>query len=226
LRRANADLEQFSYAAAHDLQEPLRMVTIYSQMLKRKYAGQLDQQADEFIGYCVDGARRMEMLVRDLLAYTRATSSCDEAPPLVDLNKVVVEAAGNLQMAISESGASVVYEALPEVRAHSTLMQQLLQNLISNAIKYRSEEPPVVTIAAVRRDSAWLISVSDNGLGIAPEYREHIFGLFKRLHNSAQYPGTGLGLAICQRIVERYGGKIWVESQGFKGSTFFFTLPD
>ncbi len=226
LNRANADLEQFSYAAAHDLQEPLRMVTIYSQMLKKRYAGRLDEQADEFIKYCVEGARRMEMLVRDLLAYTRATSLYDEPRPLVNLNEVVAEAVGNLQMALAESGASVVYEGLPEVSAHAALMQQLLQNLLSNAIKYRSKEAPVVTVAANRRESEWLVSVSDNGIGIAPQYREQIFGLFKRLHTANEYPGTGLGLAICQRIVERYGGKIWVESEHGQGSTFFFTLPD
>lgn len=226
LHRANADLEQFSYAAAHDLQEPLRMVVIYSQMLKKKYAGRLDQQADEFIEYCVEGARRMETLVRDLLAYGRATSLHDEHQPLIDLTSVVGQAVGNLQVAIAESGASVFFDGLPEVHAHGTLIQQLFQNLISNAIKYRSKHAPVITVAAERRQSEWLISVRDNGIGIAPEYKEHVFGLFKRLHGAKEYPGTGLGLAICRRIVERYGGKIWVESTGSGGSTFFFTLPE
>lgn len=226
LRRANADLEQFSYAAAHDLQEPLRMVTIYSQMLQRKYAGLLDEQAHEFIRYCVEGASKMETLVRDVLMYTRATSLYDEPPQLANVNTVVAQAVGNLQIAMSESGASVLFDGLPEVRVHAPLMQQLFQNLISNAIKYRSEKTPVISVTAERRDGKWLMSVSDNGMGIAPEYHNQVFGLFKRLHGAGEYPGTGLGLAICQRIVDRYGGTIWVESDGKNGSTFRFTLPD
>lgn len=226
LRRANADLEQFSYAAAHDLQEPLRMVTIYSQMLKRKYIGRLDAQADEYINYCVDGAARMETLVRDLLEYSRVTSPLEESRSCVNLNTVMEQILANLRLAIAESGSTVTCDDLPEVAAEGALMQQLFQNLISNAIKYRGDSPPVIKVSAARRKQEWLFSVSDNGIGIPEQYRQVIFRLFKRLHTSNQYPGTGLGLAICQRIVERYGGKIWVESNNGQGSTFFFTLPD
>lgn len=225
LRRANADLEQFSYAAAHDLQEPLRMITIYSQMLKKRYAGKLDEQADEYIRYSVEGAARMEMLVRGLLMYTRVTAVVDEPTETVDLNNVLAQTTAILHIMISETGASIRYEKLPEVYAHEIHMQQIFQNLISDAIKYRSDKPPMITVAAAPRGREWLLSVSDNGIGIHEDYKEQIFGLFRRLHTSNEYSGTGIGLAICQRIVERYGGRIWVESVVGEGSTFYFTLP-
>jgi len=226
LGRANSDLEQFSFTAAHDLQEPLRMVTTYSQLLQRKYTGRLDEEADEFITFCVEGATKAATLVRDLMIYINATSMGIEPRPLTDLNRLVARAVADLQVAGTGPKPTVIYNALPEVRAHEKLMQQLLENLISNAVKYRGEAAPVVSIAVVRREREWLISVRDNGIGIAPEYTDRIFGLFKRLHTARQYSGNGLGLAVCKRIAECHGGKIWVESELGAGSTFYFTLPD
>jgi PAS domain S-box-containing protein len=227
LRRANSDLQQFAYSASHDLQEPLRMVSIYGQMLRKNYAGKLDAKADELIGYTVEGATRMEHLVRDLLAYTRAsTASQDEGSEPVDANLVLEKSLASLQIAIRETNAAVTRDHLPCVRMHAVHLDQLFQNLIGNAIKYRSAEPPRIHVAAERRDNEWVFSVTDNGIGIDPNYREYIFGIFKRLHTAAEYTGTGIGLAICQRIVERSGGRIWVESEFGKGSTFYFTIPD
>lgn len=225
LRRANEDLNQFAYSASHDLQEPLRMVSIYSQLLKRRYAGRLDAQADEFIGYTVRGAQRMEMLVRDLLAYTRAADVGEEEGGLVDCNTILERTLANLQAAIADAEAVVTTTALPVVRAHEVHLMQLFQNLISNAIKYRSERTPRIDVSAVRQEDEWVFSVRDNGIGIDPRYGRQIFGIFKRLHGAGRYPGTGIGLAICQKIVERYGGRIWVESEVGSGSTFYFTLP-
>ena len=225
LARANADLEQFAYSVSHDLQEPLRMVSICSQMLKRKYGGKLDSEADRYIEYAVSGALRMEQLVKDLLAYTRITSA-EESLALVDANEAVAEAIKNLRAAIEESQACISYAGLPQVKADPTHLQQIFQNLIGNAIKYRSEEPPRITVACVRRNKEWLFSVKDNGIGIDEQYSNQIFGLFKRLHAPNSYPGTGLGLAICERLVQRNGGHIWVESRLGAGATFFFTLPE
>jgi light-regulated signal transduction histidine kinase (bacteriophytochrome) len=227
LRRANSDLQQFAYSASHDLQEPLRMVSIYSQMLRRNHAGRLDGKADEHIGYIIEGATRMENLVRDLLAYTRASTASEDGPSEpVDANEVLKKSLSSLQIAIRETGAVVTAGPLPWVRLHEIHLDQLFQNLIGNAIKYRSAEPPRINVAAERRGEEWVLSVQDNGIGIAPDYREYIFGIFKRLHTAAEYSGTGIGLAICQRIVERAGGQIWVESQLGQGSTFFFIVPE
>ncbi len=225
LRRANEDLEQFAFSASHDLQEPLRTVKIYSELLARSYRGRLDEQASQFLGYILTGATRMEMLVRDLLTYTQLTRF-EAAQEPVDASEILNNTLANLAGAISESGAQVKADPLPSLPVHRAHLQQLFQNLIGNAIKYRSpDRPPVIQITAERKNEYWVFAVGDNGIGIPPEYKERIFGLFKRLHTSEQYTGTGIGLAICQRIVDRYHGRIWVESQPGKGSTFRFSLP-
>jgi light-regulated signal transduction histidine kinase (bacteriophytochrome) len=225
LTRSNADLEQFAYSASHDLQEPLRMISTYGEMLQRKFGGQLGRQADEYIGYIVEGATRMERLLRDLRAFTHASRLGEPVTNGVDANGVLTESLANLSAAIQESGALVTYGPLPSVRIHQFQLEQLFQNLVGNAIRYRSERRPEIHVSAERHDNMWQFSVRDNGLGIDSEYQEQIFGLFKRLHSVADYPGTGMGLAICQRIVERAGGRIWVESSRGGGSTFLFTLP-
>jgi PAS domain S-box-containing protein len=225
LRRANSDLEQFAYSASHDLQEPLRMVALYSEMLRRKFAGQLGADADLFIKYTKEGAIRMERLLNDLLAYTRASALSEKPIEAFESSRALERAIHNLQTAIEQSGASIEHSALPKVSVEEVHLEQIFQNLIGNAIKYRSAEPPHVVIGAERRAGEWLFSVKDNAMGISPQYKEQIFGMFKRLHTAAEYSGTGMGLAICQRIIERYGGRIWVESELGQGSTFFFTLP-
>lgn len=225
LRRANSDLEQFAYTASHDLQEPLRSIKIYGELLTNRYGSRLDGQALEFLEFLRTGASRMEMLVRDLLAYTQVTRP--NAPAEVtDANDALSTTLANVQGAIVESGTTVTFDPLPPVRVHSTHLRQLFQNLIGNAIKYRSpERTAAVHVSAERQGDFWVFTVSDNGIGIQPEYREHIFGLFKRLHSGDEYSGTGIGLAICQRIVERYHGRIWVESEPGHGSRFMFALP-
>lgn len=223
LRQSNDDLNQFAYATSHDLQEPLRMVVLYSQILQECYTGRLDESADQFISSIVSGALRLERLLKDLLAYSQAGSETGAATE-VDCGIAVKEALLNLEASVDENGASVEWKDLPVVQANYIRMVQLFQNLIGNAIKYRSENAPVVEIAAARRDNDWLFSVKDNGIGIKKEYVDQVFGVFKRLHG-ASYPGTGIGLAICQRIVENHGGRIWIESIPEEGCTFFFTLP-
>ena len=226
LRRANEDLNQFAYSASHDLQEPLRMVAIYSQMLSRKYAGKLDDMADEYIQYTVAGAQRMELLVRDLLAYTQAVNTKDVPQQPVDTDEIMRGVIANLRGGIDQSGAEIVVDPLPRVRLNEAHLLQLFQNLLSNAIKYRSEHPPRIHVRAQRQKDAWLFSVADNGIGIAPQYHEQVFGLFRRLYSAAELPGTGIGLALCKKIVERYGGRIWVDSEPGRGATFLFTVPD
>ncbi len=225
LQRANEDLNQFAYSASHDLQEPLRILAIYSQLLHRTYEERLDEKAREYLNGIVDGAKRMEMLLRDLLAFIQAVNIASSEISPVDMGAVVEKTIANLKSAIIESAADVSYSDLPKARIQETHLVQLFQNIIGNAIKYRGQEKPVIEISARRNGADWEISVKDNGIGIAPEYQAQVFGLFKRLHNREQYPGTGIGLAICQKIVERYGGRIWVESTGNSGSTFCFTLP-
>ncbi len=224
LRQSNDDLNQFAYAASHDLQEPLRMVALYSQLLHRKYASKLDAEADQYISFVVGGAKRMEMLLKDLLTYSQTGSSSEGPAQPIDCESVLRKVLLNLQASIEQNSAIVHWDRLPMVQAHEVRMVQLLQNIIGNAIKYRSAEPPKIQIVAERRDSDWLFVVHDNGIGIEPAYAQQIFGIFKRLHGQ-DYPGTGIGLAICQRIVERYGGRIWVESKLGEGSRFCFTLP-
>ncbi len=225
LTRSNADLQQFAYSASHDLQEPLRMVATYSELLRREFSGQLGPEGDEYIGYVIDGALRMEQLLADLRAYTLVSSAGQQATEDVDADRVLEKALANLEVAIRESGASIRSTALPRIRIHDFHLEQLLQNLIGNSLRYRSSAPPRIFVAAERHDKEWLFSVQDNGIGIHPQYKEQIFEIFKRLHSAAAYPGTGMGLAICQRIVERAGGRIWVESALGHGSTFFFTIP-
>ncbi len=226
LRVANADLEQFAYSASHDLREPLRMVLIYCELLKETYAGKFDSKADAMIGYCVDGARRMSALIDDLLAYIQASS--DLAPPSesVSLESALAEALLNLAAAIAETGAAVSHDPMPALRVAPVHAQQLFQNVIGNALKYHGDAPPIIHVGTREEGGAWIFSVQDNGIGIAPEHRETVFELCTRLHTSSQFPGTGIGLAICKKLVERYGGRIWVESELGKGATFFFSIPD
>jgi signal transduction histidine kinase len=224
LARSNADLEQFAYVASHDLQEPLRMVTAYTQLLAERYRGQLDENADKFIGYASEGALRMQVLIQDLLAYSRVGRK-ESAYGNVDCNLVMKEVLQSLASAIQESGAVITLGELPEVWADRTQMAQVFQNLIGNAIKFRQEDTPRISVQAEAADDHWLFTVSDNAIGIEPECAENVFVVFQRLHTRAEYPGNGIGLAICKKIIERYGGKIWVESQVGVGSSFKFTLP-
>jgi len=224
LARSNADLEQFAYVASHDLQEPLRMVTSFMQLLERRYRGKLDAEADEFIGFAVDGATRMKQLISDLLTYSRVSTSPEEPAPS-DCETVLLNVLTNLGLTLQESGAVVTHDPLPTVEANYSQMVQLMQNLVTNAIKFRSSQPPQIHISVLRVRTEWVFSVSDNGIGISLEHRERIFVIFQRLHDRMSYPGTGIGLAICKKIVERHGGRIWVESKPGQGSTFFFTLP-
>jgi PAS domain S-box-containing protein len=224
LARTNSDLRQFAYSASHDLQEPLRMITMFSQLLVRGYRGQLDGEAGLFVENIVDGTRRMRELLSDLLSYTELNADEREPASSVDLNAVCQSAIQNLQGAIEESGAVITCDSLPVLPGYEAHFIQLLQNLIGNSIKYRSQEPPHIHVSAEKPDGEWRFSVSDNGIGIAPEYQTRIFGVFKRLHGK-EIPGTGIGLAICQRVVEQNGGRIWVESEPDRGATFYFTLP-
>jgi PAS domain S-box-containing protein len=225
LRRANQDLEQFAFSASHDLQEPLRTVKIYSQLLAEGHSQGLDEQALEFLTYLRSGAARMEMLVRDLLLYTQATKFEEPTEPS-DAGEALAGALASLGGVIAETDAKIVAGPLPSLQVHGTHLQQLFQNLIGNAIKYHSpDRAPVVHVTAERENGQWVFAVTDNGIGIDPAYKENIFGLFKRLHTSDEYSGTGIGLAICKRIVDRYHGRIWVESEPGRGSTFRFTFP-
>jgi PAS domain S-box-containing protein len=224
LTRSNADLQQFAYSASHDLQEPLRMVATYSEMLRKYFSGQLGPSGDEYIGYTLQGALRMEQLLKDLRAYTQAATAGTELTQDIDAGAVLDKALANLEAAIKDSGASISRAALPFVRMHEFQLQQVFQNLIGNAIRYRGSDPPRIHVTVQQRGAEWLFSVQDNGIGIEPEYKEQIFALFKRLHTATEYPGTGMGLAICQRIVERGGGRIWVDSERGRGATFFFTV--
>jgi signal transduction histidine kinase len=225
LARSNADLEQFAYVASHDLQEPLRAVVSYLQLLERRYGGQLDERAQKYIGYAVDGGRRMQTLIADLLTYSRVGRR-DVAIGPVDLETVLDRVQASLRVSIEESEATIARDPLPTVDGDVTQLTQLFQNLLVNAIKFRAESAPDIRVSAERKDGAWLFSVRDNGIGIAPEYRERVFVLFQRLHARDEYGGTGIGLAVCKKIVERHGGTIWVEETPGGGSTLCFTIPD
>jgi PAS domain S-box-containing protein len=224
LADSNAELEQFAYVASHDLQEPLRMVANYTQLLAQRYKGKLDADADEFIHYAVDGATRMRSLINDLLTYSRVGRKGKEFE-LTACEQVLDRALKDLQEVLTESGASVKRDPLPTVRADDSQLVQLFQNLIGNAIKFRKQGPPRIHVSANPNGQEWIFLVRDNGIGFDPQYSDRIFRMFQRLHGRSEYPGSGMGLAICKKIVERHGGKIWVKSEPGKGSTFFFTLP-
>jgi signal transduction histidine kinase len=223
LRRSNEELRRFASVVSHDLQEPLRMVTSYMQLLERDLGPNITEDQREYLSFAIDGGRRMGELIQDLLAYSRVSSGTPNRE-VIDMNEILHDVKIHLRASIEESGADIVSSALPKVAADSSQTRQLLQNLVSNAIKYRSERPLVVKIAAKRVDSHWLFSVADNGMGIGPEYRHRIFEMFSRLHDRT-VPGTGIGLSICQRVVEGMGGRIWVDSTPGQGSTFYFTIP-
>jgi hypothetical protein len=240
LTRSNADLEQYAYVAAHDLQEPLRMVANFVQLLAQRYRGQLDADADEFIGFAVEGATRMHLLINDLLEYSLVDRSDRSFQP-ADCEAVLAQALRNLEFTISDSGADITHDPLPIVAGDAPQLQRIFENLIHNAIKFHSAEPPHVHISAKLRNaesdsahrtadlaqpiSEWLFAVRDNGIGIEPQYAERIFRLFQRLHSRREYAGTGIGLPICKKIIERHGGRIWVESELGAGATFYFTIP-
>lgn len=224
LETSNQELEQFAYVASHDLQEPLRVVAGYLQLLERRYKGRLDSDADEFIAFAVDAAKRMQNLINDLLAYSRIGRKIRPFEP-TDINRVVAEAQRNVTLLVEETGAKIEVGPLPTVMADPAQLVLVFQNLIANGIKFHSDQPPVIQINARERPDEWEFSVRDNGIGIDPQYSKRIFLIFQRLHTREEYPGTGIGLAICQKIVEYHDGKIWVESTVGEGTTFYFTLP-
>jgi signal transduction histidine kinase len=224
LARSNAELEQFAYVASHDLQEPLRMVANYTQLLAERYRGQLDEQADKYIHYSVDGALRMQTLIQDVLKLSRV-GHLEVEPRATECLAVVEQALKNLQATIQDSRAVVSWDALPMVIADPSQLSQVFQNLIGNAIKFHGSDAPLIHIHAERQGPEWVISVSDNGIGIPAENRQDIFAIFRRLHTRAEYAGNGIGLAICKKIIERHGGKLWIEAQAKPGCCFKFTVP-
>ncbi len=224
LARSNRDLEQFAYVASHDLQEPLRMVAAYTQLLAERYRGKLDEQADKYINYAVDGATRMQGLIQDLLAFSRVGRQEIELKS-TDCNEVVAQALKNLQAAILEGKATIKYDGLPRLLANGSQLQQVFQNLIGNAVKFRSTEALVIEISAERQGAEWIFQVADNGIGISAEHAENIFVIFHRLHTRTEYPGNGIGLSICKKIIERHGGRISAAPRDGGGTVFRFTLP-
>ena len=224
LQRSNEDLQQFAYIASHDLKEPMRMIASYSAMLQRRYQGKLDEDADTYIGFIVDGVKRMNQLISDLLEYSRATQEDLEALAEVDPAAVLKSVLSNLEMTVAEARAEVRVGTLPSITYDPLRLSQIFQNLVGNAIKYRSDRRPVVEISATDGPDETLFAVKDNGIGIEAQHRESVFGIFKRLHGK-EYEGTGIGLAMVKKIVERFGGRIWVESTPGSGSTFYFSVP-
>jgi PAS domain S-box-containing protein len=224
LQRSNADLEQFAYVASHDLQEPLRMVATYTELLAERYRGKLDERADKYIGYAVDGAKRMQQLVKELLAYSRVSSQANP-PAVVETDAVVNNVLGGLKIAIEETHAEIERERLPAVRADQAQLEQVFQNLIGNALKFHDGRTPHIRIGAEQSNGKCIFQVADNGIGIDQQYSERIFQMFQRLHERGRYEGNGIGLAIAKKIVERHGGRIWFESEPAKGTTFYFTIP-
>jgi signal transduction histidine kinase len=224
LERSNAELEQFAYVASHDLQEPLRKVASFCQLLQRRYEGQLDERADQYIGFAVDGAKRMQSLITDLLAFSRV-GRMDTEPVDVDLDDIVAGALANLTTRVESTGARVEAGPLPVVRGEPVLLTAVFQNLIGNALKFHGDEPPVVHVEAERDRDMWIITCRDEGIGIDPEYGERIFAIFQRLHPKETYEGTGIGLALCRKIVEHHGGHIWLDTTPGPGARFRFTLP-
>lgn len=226
LRRANQDLETFAYSASHDLQEPLRTIVITAQFLERRYKTQLTADAGQLLSTVIAAAQRMQSLIRDVLAYATAAKYVDGQPFAIDTNVTLCSVVQNLDSLIVESGAAITHDNLPAIAVHENRLAQIFQNLIGNALKYRGNEPPRVHVSAVQREGWWVFSVSDNGIGIDAKFADQIFGLFKRLHTQDEYPGSGIGLSVCQRIVEQYGGRIWLERTASQhGSTFCFTFP-
>ncbi|NHJ24589.1 MAG: GHKL domain-containing protein [Candidatus Lokiarchaeota archaeon] len=224
LKRSNEDLQQFAYVASHDLQEPLRAITSFSQLLEEKYQDKIDKDGKEFLYFITDGAKKMNNLIKDLLLYSRITTHAQPPTPN-NLEIILKDALFNLHEAIKESGATITYDKLPILTVDKTQFLQLFQNFVSNAIKFRREEPPKIHIRAELVNNEWLFSIKDNGIGIESKYFDRLYNIFYRLHTKEEYPGTGIGLPICKKIVQRYGGKVWVESELGKGSTFYFTIP-
>jgi two-component system, chemotaxis family, sensor kinase Cph1 len=225
LKRSNAELEQFAYVASHDLQEPLRKVGSYMELVAERYQDQLDQDGREFIDYAVDGARRMKVMINDLLTYSRVGTKGKPFAP-TDTMKVMQDVLNDLELTIQDNDARITFDSLPVVTADESQLQQLFRNLIGNAIKYRGQDPPQIHVSAQGRKRTWRFCVQDNGIGMEDRFFERIFQIFQRLHGPGRYNGTGIGLAICKKIVERHGGRIEVESAPDQGSTFYFTLSE
>ena len=224
LERSNEELQQFAYVCSHDLQEPLRVISNYTQLLSKRYSGQLDEKADQFINFAVEASKRMQILINDLLAYSRLQTKVRSVNE-IDCTKVVQMALANLEILVSEAKAMVNFDALPKVEGDQSQLLQLFQNLIGNALKFRSKENMVIDISAKQVDGLWLFAVRDNGIGFNIEFEERIFLIFQRLHTKEEYSGSGIGLAVCKKIVSRHGGRIWADSELGKGSTFYFTFP-
>jgi len=224
LRRSNEELQQFAHVASHDLQEPLRMVTNYVQLLAKRHRGKFDAEADEFIGYAVEGVTRMQELIAALLEYSRVQMR-EQAFALIDCEEVLAHVLLLLRTKIEETKAVVTHDSLPSVLADATQLGRVFQNLLSNAFKFHGLQPPQVHLSAKLVGQEWVFAVKDAGIGIEPRFGERIFVIFQRLHTRSEFPGTGIGLALCRRIIERHGGRIWVESEPGQGSTFYFTLP-
>jgi two-component system, chemotaxis family, sensor kinase Cph1 len=225
LARSNEELEQFAYVASHDLREPLRMVSSYVQLLEQRYQDKLDKDANEFIHFAVDGAERMQTLISDLLSFSRVGTRGNPFQP-TNVQDLLDQVCTDLQFVISDHQAQIIYQSLPTIMADKTQLTQVFQNLISNAIKFRSDEQPLIQINVQQQDNNWLFTITDNGIGIDPTFSERIFVIFQRLHTRDQYPGTGIGLAICKKIIERHGGHIWFEPNHPQGTQFLFTLPN